>query len=420
MDKDDIRKNRYRSNMGDLDSNKSANDLDQLSNRLGNKMDDFQDEEGFLYEINKSLANQVSDELEGERIITKDRATNTRKKKKKHKGLKIFAAIFSVFMIAIALLVFTPGGRKIILNIAGNYIYGKLDYEENTNKNKQKPPKKKNEQHVVNILLLGVEEIEGASNTDSMIIATMNTKDKSLKLTSLMRDLYVEIPGYSNNRLNSAYAKGGIDLLYDTIELNFGIPLDGYAKVNFSAFEQIVDIIGGVEITLTEKEAYYLNTTNYISDPANRKVVPGTQTVNGNQALGYSRVRKVSTGTESNDFGRTQRQRAVLNSIFDKVKSKNVIELGLLMNEILTKVDIKTDITQNEFNDYLEEAVSLKVSELENYRIPSDGNYKNSKVQLGSLMQEVLEPTDWDATRAEIRKYIYGDTTSTAGDTKAQ
>ena len=90
------------------------------------------------------------------------------------------------------------------------------------------------------------------------------------------------------------------------------------------------------------------------------------------------------------------------------------------MNEILTKVDIKTDITQNEFNDYLEEAVSLKVSELENYRIPSDGNYKNSKVQLGSLMQEVLEPTDWDATRAEIRKYIYGDTTSTAGDTKAQ
>lgn len=420
MDKDDFRKNRYRSNMGDLDSNKSANDLDQLSNRLGNKMDDFQDEEAFLYEINKSLANQVSDELEGERITTKDRTTNTRKKKKNHKGLKIFAAIFSVFMIMIALLVFTPGGRKIILNIAGNYIYGKLDYEENTNKNKQKPPKKKNEQHVVNILLIGVEEIEGASNTDSMIIATMNTKDKSLKLTSLMRDLYVEIPGYSNNRLNSAYAKGGIDLLYDTIELNFGIPLDGYAKVNFSAFEQIVDIIGGVEITLTEKEAYYLNTTNYISDPANRNVVPGTQMVNGNQALGYSRVRKVSTGTESNDFGRTQRQRAVLNSIFDKVKSKNVIELGLLMNEILTKVKIETDITQNEFNDYLEEAVSLKVNKLENYRIPSDGNYKNSKVQLGSLMQEVLEPTDWDATRAEIRKYIYGDTTSTVEDTKAK
>ncbi|GAA4295238.1 hypothetical protein GCM10023142_32800 [Anaerocolumna aminovalerica] len=412
MDKDDFGKDKYKSNIGDMDANKSANDLDQLSHRLGNKMDDFQDEETFLYEINKSLADQVSEELEGESVITKDRGTSKRKKKK-NKGLKIFAAVFSVFMLLIAFLVFTPVGKKLILNIAGNYIYGKLDYEENKEKDREKPVKPKEEEHVVNILLIGVEEIQGASNTDSMIIATMNTKDKSLKLTSLMRDLYVEIPGYSKNRLNSVYAKGGINLLYDTIKLNFGIQLDGYAKVNFSEFEDIVDIIGGVEITLTEKEAYYLNTTNYISNPANRKVVPGKQLMNGNQALGYSRVRKVSTGTENNDFGRTQRQRAVLNSIFDKIKSKNVIELGLLMNQILTEVKIETDITQKEFNDYLEEAVSLKVTQLENYRIPSDGNYKNTKVQMGKYKQDVLEPTDWDATRTELRKFIYGDTIST-------
>ncbi|WP_313133071.1 LCP family protein [Anaerocolumna sp.] len=412
MDKDDFEKNKYRSNIGDMDTNKSANDLDQLSHRLGNKMDDFQDEDTFLYEINKSLADQVSGELEEENVITKDRSTNKRKKKK-NKGLKIFAAVFSVFMLLVAFLVFTPVGKKLILNIAGNYIYGKLDYDENKEKDKERPVKPKEEEHVINILLVGVEEIQGASNTDSMIIATMNTKDKSLKLTSLMRDLYVEIPGYSKNRLNSAYAKGGIDLLYDTIKLNFGIPLDGYAKVNFEKFESIIDIIGGVEVTLTEKEASYLNRTNYISNPANRKVVAGKQIMNGNQALGYSRVRKVSTGTESNDFGRTQRQRAVLNSIFDKLKSKNIIELGFLMDKILTEVKIETDITQKEFNDYLEEAVSLKVNQLENYRIPADGNYQNSKVQLGKLMQEVLEPKDWDTTRADLRKFIYGDTTST-------
>ncbi len=412
MDKDDFEKNKYRSNIGDMDTNKSANDLDQLSHRLGNKMDDFQDEDTFLYEINKSLADQVSGELEEENVITKDRSTNKRKKKK-NKGLKIFAAVFSVFMLLVAFLVFTPVGKKLILNIAGNYIYGKLDYDENKEKDKERPVKPKEEEHVINILLVGVEEIQGASNTDSMIIATMNTKDKSLKLTSLMRDLYVEIPGYSKNRLNSAYAKGGIDLLYDTIKLNFGIPLDGYAKVNFENFESIIDIIGGVEVTLTEKEASYLNRTNYISNPANRKVVAGKQIMNGNQALGYSRVRKVSTGTESNDFGRTQRQRAVLNSIFDKLKSKNIIELGFLMDKILTEVKIETDITQKEFNDYLEEAVSLKVNQLENYRIPADGNFQNSKVQLGKLMQEVLEPKDWDTTRADLRKFIYGDTTST-------
>lgn len=419
MDKDDFKKTRYRSNMGDIDAYKSTNDLDQLSNRLGNKMDDFQDEETFLYEINKSLADQVSEGIEEERVATKDRGTNKKKKKKNHKGLKIFAVIFSVLMILMALLAFTPGGRKLIFKFAGNYIYGKLDYDENADKPKDRPEKKKYEEHVVNILLLGVEEIGGASNTDSIMIATMNTKDKSLKLTSLMRDLYVDIPGYGKNRINSAYAKGGIDLLYKTIELNFDIPLDGYASVNFDEFENIIDIIGGVEITLTEKEARYLNTTNYISNPANRKVVPGKQVMNGNQALGYSRVRKISTGTENNDFGRTQRHRAVLNSIFNKVKSKNIIELGFLMNEILTKVQIKTDITQKEFNNYLEEAVSLNVKELENYRVPYDGNYQNIKVQMGRYKQDVLEPKDWDATRAELRKNLYGNTTSTVEETPA-
>jgi anionic cell wall polymer biosynthesis LytR-Cps2A-Psr (LCP) family protein len=130
--------------------------------------------------------------------------------------------------------------------------------------------------------------------------------------------------------------------------------------------------------------------------------------MNGNQALGYCRVRKVSTGTENNDFGRTQRQRAVLNSIFDKLKSKNILQLGLFMNDVLTNVDIKTDITQSEFNKYLEEAASLKVKNLENKRIPSDGNYKSERVRIGKYNQDVLLPTDWDAMREEIRTYIYG------------
>ena len=242
-----------------------------------------------------------------------------------------------------------------------------------------------------------------------MIVASMNTKDKSIKLTSLMRDLYIPIPGYDNNRLNSVYAKGGIDLLYKTIYNDFGINIDGYALVNFESFEKVIDLLDGVEVTLTSKEANYLNKTNYISNPAYRNVIAGTQTLNGNQALGYCRIRKVSTGTEYYDFGRTYRQRAVLNSLFEKVKSKNILSLGLLMNDILTNVNIKTDITQNEFNNYLKEAVSLEVNKLENYRIPSDGSYKDEKVQIGKLKnQAVLIPLDLDATRKEVRQFIYG------------
>ncbi len=365
-------------------------------------------------------------ELEDNNTSTKEEMPT--KKGRVPKGVKIFAVIFSVIMLAGCLLAFTPGGRKLIINLAGNYIYGKLEYEDsntidviddnqNTTEENNKPPRPV--QHIVNILLLGVEEIGGASNTDLMIVATMDTKNKTMKLTSIMRDLYVEIPGYNNNKLNSAYAKGDVNLLYQTIQNNFGVHLDGYVLVNFDAFEKIIDLLDGVEVTLTRKEANYLNTTNYISNPSYRNVKEGSQIMNGNQALGYCRVRKVSTGTENNDFGRTQRQRAVLNSIFDRLKSKNILQLGLFMNDVFDNVDIKTDITQAEFNEYLQEAASLKLNKLEEYRIPSDGNYKTERVQIGKYNQDVLLPTDWDAMRSEIHNFIYGAETNNTADTTA-
>lgn len=414
MDKD----NRYTNDNNNGESDQADHGRDWDQNHISGNIAGYEDEDAFLDEVNSSLAKQISTELEEK--VTGTNEDKRTKKGRVPKGVKIFAIVFSVIMLAGCLLAFTPGGKKLILNIAGNYIYGKLDYDDSnitdTTDNDQntvdnnKPEKPV--QHIVNILLLGVEEINGASNTDLMIIATMDTKKNTMKLTSLMRDLYVEIPGYNNNKLNSVYAKGDINLLYQTIQNNFGVHLDGYVLVNFDAFEKIVDLLGGVEVTLTNTEANYLNTTNYISDPANRHVVAGPQIMNGNQALGYCRVRYVSTGTENNDFGRTQRQRAVLNSIFEKLKTKNILELGLFMNDIFNNVAIKTDITKAEFNEYLEEAVSLKVNSLEEHRIPSDGHYKTDKVQIGKYNQDILLPVDWDAMRSEIHDFIYGADTS--------
>ncbi len=417
MEKDN-NSNTNDNNEGFPENLKKDNNWEQYSDNIAG----YEDEDVFWDEVNSSLADQISKELEDKDTSTND--DNPKKKSRFPKGVKIFAIVFSVIMLLGCLLAFTPWGHKIILNIAGSYIYGKLDYEnsdpaqtaDNSGNTADDANKSEPVQDVVNILLLGVEEFEGASNTDVMIIASLNTKDNTMKLTSLMRDLYVEIPGYSNNKLNSVYGKeGGVDLLYQTIQNNFGVSLDGYVLVNFSAFEKIVDLLHGVEVTLTSTEANYLNTTNYISDPANRNVVAGTQTMNGNQALGYCRVRYVSTEDHQlDDFGRTQRHRTVLNSIFEKLKSKNILQLGLFMNDVLTNVKIKTDITKSEFNEYLEEAVSLNVKSLENYRIPSDGNYKPEKVLIGNIKQAVLVPTDWDATRKEIHEFIYGsDTTET-------
>ncbi len=388
------------------------NELEEISHIIGNEVAHIGEDESFLDEINASLAKQITTELEDDVSNIKD---DTSKKPKKKKGLKIFAGVFSVFMICLALLMFTGVGKKMIINLVGNYIYGNLDMDTENPKNPSKDNNnvsggKQEYGEIINILLVGVEEIGGASNTDSIMIATMNTIDKSMKLTSIMRDLYVTIPGYSNNRINAAFSKGGIDLLYETIELNLGVHLDGYAMVNFESFEKIIDLLGGIEITLTQKEANYLRTTNYISDPNNRNVVEGKQLMNGNQVLGYARIRKVSTGTENNDFGRTQRHRAIINAIFEKVKTKNVIQLGLLMNDILNSVQIKTDITNKGFNTLLEEAISLNVSSLQNMRIPSDGTFDNIKVQMGKYKQDVLQPRDWDATREELRQFIYGET----------
>lgn len=411
MDRDDYRRDNNNTRKGQSRSRDLENEWDQLSDKIG-KNSDIGNEDDFFEEVNSSLAKQISMEME-EKTTSQKRVLP--KKKKFPLGLKIFAAIVSVIMLTACFLAFTSPGRKLLIHMAGNYIYQNLDYqstdvmqqsgdEDAENQNEVKKP----QDDIVNILLLGVEEIGGASNTDVMIIATMNTKNKTVKLTSLMRDIYVEIDGYNNNKLNSVYSKGGISLLYDTIEDNFGIRPDGYAMVNFDKFEQVVDIIGGVEITLTSKEASYLNRTNYISNPAYRNLVEGTQTVNGNQAVGYCRIRKVATATEHDDFGRTQRQRAVLNSIFEKLKSKNIIQLGLIMNDILKKAKIETDITQNEFNRYLEEAASLNVKQLENLRIPEDGTFENKRVPIGSYNVEVLCPTDWNATRETIHQFIYG------------
>lgn len=389
-------------------------DWDEFTNSIGADLIKVAEDEDFLEEISSSLATQVSSEMGdmGER-------TMARKKKKKYKGLKIFAIVFSLFMVILAGLFFTKPGRKLIINIAGKYIHGKLNVDKDTNPPGQENPDGPDGEvtgpiiidEVVNVLLLGVEEIEGAANTDSIMIATMDTKSKTMKVTSIMRDLYVEIPGYNKNRINSVYAKGGIDLLYQVIELNLDIKLDGYVLVNFNSFEKIVDLLGGIEITLTKGEAHYLNTKNYISNPRYRNVIEGTQILNGNQALGYSRVRYVSTGTENNDFGRTQRHRIVMNAIFEKMKSKNIIQLGLLMNDILTNIDIKTDIVERQFTRYLEEAITLNVHSLDMYRIPTNDNYTNLKVRFttNGKPQEVLDPKDWNLTRSELKKFIYGE-----------
>lgn len=261
---------------------------------------------------------------------------------------------------------------------------------------------KEKDKNITNVLLLGVEAIGGGrGRTDAMIIATINKSEKSLKLTSLMRDIYVQIPGYKSNKLNSVYGKGGVSLLVETIQQNFGVPIDGAFLVNFNSFEKLIDIVGGVEIELTQKEAKYLNSTNYVSDKENRNLEAGINHLNGNQALGYARVRKINGLYGHSDFGRTGRQRAILNSLFNKYKEKSLLELFPIAEEILPF--ITTDFNKLEILKLLTLVIDLNINEITQLRIPIDKHYKSTSVSSAYM----LVP-EWDINLKTLHDFIYG------------
>ena len=232
---------------------------------------------------------------------------------------------------------------------------------------------------LVHIMLVGQDRRPGENyltRSDAMILCTFNKQTKAITLTSFMRDLYVEIPGRKPDKMNAAYQWGGMSLLRETMMENFGIPVDAFVEVDFSGFMQVVDILGGVDIRLTQAEAEHLNNLHGWNLRA------GTNHLNGDQALQYSRIRAIG-----NDFGRTERQRNVINSIIAGCKGMSISQLNELLNRILPL--IATDIDDKEiFNYALELFPLLSGSNIVQQRIPIEGSYEDAWV--GSL--DVLLP----------------------------
>ena len=259
---------------------------------------------------------------------------------------------------------------------------------------------------VYNILLIGEENIGGGSSrgrSDLLMIATINRKQTAVKLTSIMRDCLVAIPGHIDNRINVAYTIGGVSLLYETLRTNLGVEIDNYALVNFDSFENIIDALGGVDVVLTSQEAEYLNTTNYISKPEYRNVRAGSNHLNGNQALGYCRIRNVGTAAgEYSDFGRTTRQRNILNRIYSTLAGKNYFELLGLANRCLQYVT--TDLTAEDIEKYVGMLDETGLdSGIQNYRIPVSGTFSEAL-----LREMIVTKIDLEANTKALHDIIYG------------
>lgn len=258
---------------------------------------------------------------------------------------------------------------------------------------------------VINILVCGEEAIhDDRGRTDSIMIVTINQKDDRLSITSIMRDTYVKIPGFSDNKINAAYHNGGMKTLVATIKENFGIEVDGYVLVNFDSFQKIIDAIGGIDITLSEEEVRYLNSTNYISNRANHNLTVGVNHMNGNQALGYARVRYVNKDGNVGDFARTLRHRTVMSAIYEKMMKKSTLELVAMIPEILPM--LTTNIKKPDIVTYLTAGVQVrdKNPKLKTLNVPVEGCYKITRV--GRMSVVLASPLDENVK--QMHKFIYG------------
>lgn len=261
------------------------------------------------------------------------------------------------------------------------------------------------DENIINVLLLGEENMNGGirGRTDAIILVSINLNGGPLKMVSFMRDLYVDIPGYGNDKLNSAYAKRGAELTVKTIEQNFGVDIDAYAVVGFDGFEDIIDKLGGLRLSLTARESEYLNTTKYISKPSERNTVAGEQMMTGAQVLGYCRVRYITTENGlSNDRGRNYRQRVVLQAIFDQYRTLNITQINSIMEECLGYVTVSSNL-QELAKECVFAVMEKKMFEIESMQVPQDGMYTYATI----AKQDVV--CYYPECVPELQKFLYGE-----------
>lgn len=277
-------------------------------------------------------------------------------------------------IIAIVLFVLIP------VVLLGFIIY-KSQKEENSTKNIANTENEFKNEKNINIVLFGLDKRNEneKSRSDSIIVASVDLEKKTINLVSILRDTLVEIDGHGKDKLNHAYAYGGSKLALETINSNFDLDIDKYVSVDFYSLAKVIDIVGGVDIELKDYEIEQINSnlveinkieslkegTDYITES-------GVKTLNGRQAVAYSRIRKKGNG----DYERTQRQRNVLKGILNKYEqqpSDNKFEINM---EIIGK--ISTNIPISYMKDLGSKIFSDKEFEVNQYMIPYEGSFETT------------------------------------------
>ena len=247
---------------------------------------------------------------------------------------------------------------------------------------------------VVNIMLIGQDRRPGEerARSDSMILVSLNKSKGTIQLTSFMRDLYVQVPGYLDTRLNAAYRYGGTDLMNETFKVNFGLEIDGNVMVDFDEFTEIIEIVGGVTLDISSAEAKYMN------NASDNHFSAGENYFNAEDALTFTRMRYAAGG----DYGRTDRQRRVIMAIAYSLRDADLMTIFNLIDQVLPH--IVTNLSDAQIIEYATAGLTILANggEIQTFRIPQDDAHYNANIRGMAVLVPNLE-----MCREDLQEFIY-------------
>lgn len=298
--------------------------------------------------------------------------------KGKSKWKKVLLTLLVLFIVALAYVYFQY--KQGVSQSLNRVDIEKEDYEFNG---------KRDQYGGTNILLLGSDSRgEESARADTIMVAQYHPDKGTYKLISIMRDTYVDIPGYGKNRINAAFARGGPELLRETLKLNFDMDLQYYAIIDFEGFVQLVDeaFPQGVEIDVEKQMSKNIGVT----------LEPGLQKLDGKHLLGYVRFRHDAVG----DFGRVERQQKVIKQLGRQLTSiQTVPKLPKLVGVITPFVNTNMDAADILYIG--KDFIGKNNSEIATLRVPADGTWQNARVNGASVLT-----IDVERNKAAIHEFL--------------
>ena len=264
-----------------------------------------------------------------------------------------------------------------------------------------------------NVALFGVDSRDGnlgeGNRTDCIIVASLNNETKEIKMVSVYRDTLLDLSEGTYQKCNAAYSYGGPVLAINMLNMNLDLDIQDYVTVDFGAIADAIDLLGGVDIEVTEEELPYINqyipeTANSAGKSANYLSSAGLQTLDGTQATTYARIRSTAGG----DFTRTERQRLVIEKMFEKAKSADLGTLNAIIDKVFPQVS--TSFTLQEILTYATAYSEYKL--VGNMGFPQD-NYTDLLSGLGS----VVVPDDLVSNVTKLHEFLFGTTGYTPSST---